>query len=97
MYAERMKSKDSKKVPHSQQQHPQQLKGGSTPPVGGRWVKKTWSIHTVGYGPVSERKAVPTPAAAWRNAEDSLRRSATEERDKQPQEQLCMVPLVRGP
>lgn len=65
---------------------------GSTPPVGGRWVNKTWSIHTVDHGPVSERKEVPTRAAAWRNAENILSEISQPQKKK-----LCMIPLVRAP
>lgn len=63
-----------------------------TAPVSGRWVNKLRSIHTVDSGPVSERKAILTPAAAQRNSENILSEIS------QPQkEEVCMIPLVPAP
>ena len=84
---ERLKSKDSKKVPHSQQR-----KGGSSPPVSGRRANKARSIPTVDYGSVSEGKVVPTPAAAWRNAENTLSETSQPQKKK-----LRVIPLARAP
>lgn len=55
-------------------------------------ANKARSIPTVDYGSVSEGKVVPTPAAAWRNAENILSEISQPQKKK-----LHVIPLARAP
>ena len=62
-------------------------------PCTGKWINKTWSMHTAGHHSALESKEIPTHRTTGMNPEDTMPSKISQSQ----KDQCCRIPLLGGP